>query len=209
MKPPRTYVAPEPFKQALEQRLKSSSMSGAERHSSLPSWAGRTSRTARPRGCDRSGGPCRHAPPLLSPGPTSWGPAPSRASRHAPVSAKFRRSRGPGPWRRTRRRPTGPLQRDRSGGPCGEAPDFCRVESLAPRTTEPRPLTVSPGTRGIRTRPARGRGRRPARHAGARRSTNRGRVAGAREAGPVERAFLNGADMPKRATGGTSGPPWV
>jgi hypothetical protein len=63
MKPPRTYVAPEPFKQALEQRLKSSSMSGAERHSSLPSWAGRTSRTARPRGCDRSGGPCRHAPP--------------------------------------------------------------------------------------------------------------------------------------------------
>ena len=30
MKPPRTYVAPEPFKQALEQRLKSSSKSGAD-----------------------------------------------------------------------------------------------------------------------------------------------------------------------------------
>ena len=138
MKPPRTYVAPEPFKQALEQRLKSSSMSGAERHSSLPSWACRTSRTARPRGCDRSGGPCRHAPPLLSPGPTSWGPAPSRASRHAPVSAKFRRSRGPGPWRRTRRRPAGPLRRVRSGGPCGEAPDFCRsgaARQVGPRGT--------------------------------------------------------------------------
>ncbi len=30
MKPPRTYVAPEPFKQALEQRLKSSSKSGGD-----------------------------------------------------------------------------------------------------------------------------------------------------------------------------------
>lgn len=30
MKPPRTYTSPEPFKQALEQRLKTSSKSGAD-----------------------------------------------------------------------------------------------------------------------------------------------------------------------------------